>query len=179
MTEDVLHEALSCIPKRNMSFTNEMYNNVLIQIEDMSTTMCGQYFFKDECTMAHNTMLEVFDCTLLDIRENNSLMGGLALVLLGDFRQTLPVIPRGTPADELKACLQDSHLWWRIHQILLHTTCVLNFSDIFKQQSFQSQIFSTQSNLERGSTNHVAADSGCTKIYNGNRFVVKRLLEYV
>ena len=28
-------------------------------------------------------------------------MGGVTMVLSGDFRQTLPVIPRGTPADEV------------------------------------------------------------------------------
>ena len=36
-------------------------------------------------------------------------MGGVTLVLSEDFRQTLPVIPRGTRADELKACLKTSY----------------------------------------------------------------------
>ena len=31
--------------------------------------------------------------------------------MIGDFRQTLPVIPRGTPADEIDACLKSSYLW--------------------------------------------------------------------
>jgi hypothetical protein len=59
----------------------------------------------DECTMAHKRALEALHCTLQDIRSNNSLMGGVVVVLAGDFRQILPVIPRSTMADELNACL--------------------------------------------------------------------------
>ena len=33
------------------------------------------------------------------------------MVLAGDFRQTLPVVPKGTRADEIKACLKFSYLW--------------------------------------------------------------------
>lgn len=48
-------------------------------------------------------------------------MGGLTVVLSGDFRQTLPVIPRGTKADELKACLKSSVLWKNIKNMQLST----------------------------------------------------------
>ncbi|CAD7001957.1 unnamed protein product [Ceratitis capitata] len=33
------------------------------------------------------------------------------ILLAGDFRQTLPVTPRSTPADELIAFLKSSNLW--------------------------------------------------------------------
>ena len=35
----------------------------------------------------------------------------LQLIMTGDFRQTLPVVPRGTKADELYASIKASHLW--------------------------------------------------------------------
>ncbi|GFU67561.1 ATP-dependent DNA helicase [Trichonephila clavipes] len=38
-------------------------------------------------------------------------MGGLTVLLSGDFRQTLPVVLRGTRADIVKACLKTSFLW--------------------------------------------------------------------
>lgn len=38
-------------------------------------------------------------------------MGGLLVVLAGDFRQTLPVVKRGTIMDEINACLKSSKLW--------------------------------------------------------------------
>lgn len=42
-------------------------------------------------------------------------------MLAGDFRQTLPVIERGTPADEMNACLKASLLWSQVQT--LHLTC--------------------------------------------------------
>ena len=33
------------------------------------------------------------------------------MLLAGDFRQTLPVVPRGTRADKVKACVKASYLW--------------------------------------------------------------------
>ncbi|KAJ4447435.1 hypothetical protein ANN_09442 [Periplaneta americana] len=53
----------------------------------------------DECTMAHKKSLEALDRTLKDLRGNKKLMGGALVVLAGDFRQTLPVIPGSTPGD--------------------------------------------------------------------------------
>ncbi|XP_067944956.1 ATP-dependent DNA helicase PIF1-like [Watersipora subatra] len=65
----------------------------------------------DECTMAHKATLEALDRTLKDLYNSDKLMGGVCVLLAGDFCQILPVIPRGTPADKLKACLKDSYTW--------------------------------------------------------------------
>ena len=75
----------------------------------------------DECTMSHKAAFEALDRTLQDLRGNKQLMGGVALLLAGDFRQTLPVIPKGTPADELNACLKASYLWQHVKSITLQT----------------------------------------------------------
>ncbi|KAK4304058.1 hypothetical protein Pmani_023972 [Petrolisthes manimaculis] len=48
-------------------------------------------------------------------------MGGITVVLAGDFRQTLPVIPKGTKADELKASLKASPLWKHVRKLHLTT----------------------------------------------------------
>ena len=61
--------------------------------------------------MMHKHGFEALDRTLQDVRENNKIMGGLLILLAGDFRQTLPIVTRGTPADELKASLKVSYLW--------------------------------------------------------------------
>ena len=48
----------------------------------------------EECTMSHKRAFEALDRTLQDIRGNDTLFGGVTLVIAGDFRQTLPVIPK-------------------------------------------------------------------------------------
>ena len=75
----------------------------------------------DECTMAHKLALEALDRTLQDLRGNNRPMGGVVFLMAGDFRQTLPVIPKGTKADEIKACLKSSYLWPRVTKMKLET----------------------------------------------------------
>ena len=71
--------------------------------------------------MAHRRTSEALDRTLQDLRDDGKLMGGVVLLLAGDFRQTLPVIPKGTMADELKACLKTSYLWRHVHKLELKT----------------------------------------------------------
>jgi len=61
--------------------------------------------------MAHKMSLEAIDHALKDLR-NNQIPFGEALVLLSDdFRQTLLVRPRLTPASELHSCLKYSIFW--------------------------------------------------------------------
>lgn len=54
--------------------------------------------------MANKKSVEAFHRTMQDLRGNQQLFGGALILLSGDFRQTLPVIPRSTPADEINAC---------------------------------------------------------------------------
>ncbi|GFV15904.1 ATP-dependent DNA helicase [Trichonephila clavipes] len=62
-----------------------------------------QIIIWDECTMSHKKALEALDRTLRDFRGNRRIFGGALILLSGDFRQTLPIIPRSTPTDELHA----------------------------------------------------------------------------
>jgi len=45
--------------------------------------------------------------------------GGKTVLLSSDFRQTLPVIAKGTRADEVRACLKSSYIWPRISRLHL------------------------------------------------------------
>jgi len=53
--------------------------------------------------MAHKGGIEALDRTLQDIWDSKRLMGGMTVLLAEDFRQTLPDVPQGTCADEVKA----------------------------------------------------------------------------
>lgn len=61
--------------------------------------------------MASRYSLEMVDRTLRQIRRCEEVMGGVLFLLGGDFRQTLPIVPRGTRADILAECLKASPLW--------------------------------------------------------------------
>ncbi|XP_049362072.1 uncharacterized protein LOC125826778 [Solanum verrucosum] len=71
----------------------------------------------DEAPMANKLCFEALDRTLRDIlrdRYENSAMkpfGGITFVCGGDFRQILPVIPKGTRGDIVDAALNCSQLW--------------------------------------------------------------------
>ncbi|KAH9667847.1 helitron like n domain-containing protein [Citrus sinensis] len=71
----------------------------------------------DEAPMAHKFCFEALDRTLRDILrtryENSSIkpFGGLTIVCGGDFRQILPVVPKGTRADIVDTLLNSSYLW--------------------------------------------------------------------
>ena len=71
--------------------------------------------------MAHKLALEALNRTLQDVRSDSNLMGGVTVLLAGDFRLTLPVIPKGTPAEEPAACLKSSVLWRHVEMLTLST----------------------------------------------------------
>jgi hypothetical protein len=73
----------------------------------------------DECTMVHKKAFEAVDRMLRDIRGNDFIMGGVLLLLTGDFRQTLPVVQGGTRADEINATLKSSVLWPHVKKLHL------------------------------------------------------------
>ncbi|KAL4108018.1 hypothetical protein QTP88_018280 [Uroleucon formosanum] len=73
----------------------------------------------DECTMSPRSHIKVIDRTLKDLRCNNKFMGGITFVFACDFCQTLPVIPKGTRADVVNACLKSSPIWKNVEKLYL------------------------------------------------------------
>ncbi|XP_067140991.1 ATP-dependent DNA helicase pif1-like [Centruroides vittatus] len=94
----------------------------------------------DECTMAHKKALEVLDRTQKDLRGNGQPFGGALILLSGDFRQTLPVIPRSTPADELNACLKSSVLWQHVKKLALKTNMRVELQNDVSTEHFAKQL---------------------------------------
>ncbi|XP_073986276.1 uncharacterized protein [Rhodnius prolixus] len=99
-----------------------------------------QLIIWDECTMAHKKSLEALDRTLQDLRGNVQLFGGALILLAGDFRQTLPVLPRSTPADELNACLKSSVLWRYVEKISLKTNMRVQLQQDESSERFAKQL---------------------------------------
>ena len=87
--------------------------------------------------MANRKAIEADNRTLRDVRQSNRPIGGIKFLFCDDFRQTLPIIPRGTKTDEIAACLKSSLLWRTIICIHLNINmraqlgcCAQEFSNL-------------------------------------------------
>lgn len=112
----------------------------------------------DECTMAHKHSLEALNRTLKDIKNNDKLFGGTLLVLSGDFRQTLPVIPRSTYADEINACLKSSTLWRNVEKVQLKVNMRVQMLQDPSAETFSKQL------LDIGDGKVTIDKTGCVKL---------------
>ena len=65
----------------------------------------------DEAPLLHKFSLNAFDRSLRDLTGVEKPFGGKVIVLGGDFRQCLPVVRRGQPADCINACLKRWNVW--------------------------------------------------------------------
>jgi len=65
----------------------------------------------DETPMTNKLVFEAVDQTLRDLTDRNEPFGGIVFVMSGDYRQVLPVIPRGSHADIVFASIKNSYLW--------------------------------------------------------------------
>ena len=62
------------------------------------------------------------------------------MLLSGDMRQILPVVPRGTPADELDACIKSSYLWGNIKVLRLKTNMRVRLSGNNEARKFAANL---------------------------------------
>jgi hypothetical protein len=93
----LIHESSMCsIKKRSMEAE-------LIRAADL--------IIWDEAPSQHRHIHEAVDRTFRDIRNCDQLFGGLSVVFGGDFRQTLPVIEKGSKEEIVNASLGKSHIW--------------------------------------------------------------------
>ncbi|CCO35999.1 hypothetical protein BN14_10121 [Rhizoctonia solani AG-1 IB] len=74
----------------------------------------------DEVPMQRRYCAEAFDWTCQDIcSKPDEPFGGITVVFGGDYRQILPVVPKGTPSNILHVSLKWSTLWQQFHQLKL------------------------------------------------------------
>ena len=74
----------------------------------------------DEAFMIHRYGFEAVSRTLQYLRNNKKLtLGGCTLLILGDLRQTLPVLPKASRVQIIDSCLTRSKLWKSFERITL------------------------------------------------------------
>ena len=60
--------------------------------------------------MMHKMAFETLDRTLRDILDNDHPFGGLIIVMCGDFRQLLQVVPKGSRPQIVMASIRESYI---------------------------------------------------------------------
>ena len=81
----------------------------------------GKATVVDEAPMTNKLAFEALDRTLRDLTGKDQPMGGMCMLLCGDFRQILPVIQGGTRGNIVDSCLKKSFLWDHVIVKHLHT----------------------------------------------------------
>ena len=77
----------------------------------------------DEVPMQHKYATNVVERTLCDLKK---ILHGITVLFGGDFRQTLPIVPRGARAHVIAASIRRSAVWDCVTVYHLHKNIQLN-----------------------------------------------------
>lgn len=83
--------------------------DIATQLKDLKLPLLIQkckHILCDECTTAYKKSLESLERLLKDLLGNIRVFGKALILFAGDFIQILPVVPRSTQADGVRACLK-------------------------------------------------------------------------
>ena len=70
----------------------------------------------DEATMLQKKAYEAIDRTLQDLLRNDHVFGGKVVIFSGDWKQTLPVLPKASRATVVGSTLKSTSFWRNIKQ---------------------------------------------------------------
>ena len=70
-----------------------------------------------------------------DIMENDLPFGGKNIIYSGDFRQTLPIVPKGAQAQIVAASLKRSALWNQLRLLKLHDNMRVRTNGVINPQA--------------------------------------------
>ncbi|XP_065679007.1 ATP-dependent DNA helicase pif1-like [Hydra vulgaris] len=76
-------------------------------------------FLLDETSLIPNYALNAIDRLLKDVCNNNFPFGGKVILFGGDFKQILPVVKRGQPAEIVESCIKCYLQWQRVQKFAL------------------------------------------------------------
>jgi hypothetical protein len=94
--------------------------NIKKQSNEEELIKVAQIIIWDEAPMQHKFTFEAVDRTLRDLTRVDKPFGGKVVVMGGDFRQVLRVIPRASRTQIVEACLNRSYIWNHVQVLTLH-----------------------------------------------------------
>ncbi len=110
--------------KISIDLHNESTSNITQKMKVVELVRKADLIIWDDAPMMHRRAFEAVDRTLRDLMQLDDaqaidkIFGGKTVVLGEDFRQILPVVPKGGREDIVSASLPRSHLWQ--HVIIFH-----------------------------------------------------------
>ena len=131
----------------------------------------------DECTMTHKHALEAVDRMLRDIVNKDKPMGGLTLLLSGDFRQILPVVKRGTKTDHINSCLKTSVMWKNIRSMKLTKNMRVFLSNNQDTATFENHLLDIGNGMTQ--KNNGMDIIPCGNIMENKNELIKKIYENV
>ena len=146
----------------NVEFANSVKSIKYICKYDGLVLKSAKLIVWDECSMSHKKAFEALDRTLKDLKENNLLFGGVTFLICGNFRQTLPVVPKGTTADEYNACLKKSVLWRSVERFQLTINMRVHLRGDQGASLFASLLLQIcNGQVPKGGDNLITVPEGC------------------
>lgn len=133
----------------------------------------------DEAPMQHRHAFEAVDRSLRDIMAAVDLenahkpFGGITVVFGGDFRQILPVIPKGSRADIVGASLNKSRLWPSCSVQLLKQNMRLHSGNTELQNKIISDFSKWQLSIGDGRVETMVNEETATDFVVPEKFVVR------
>ena len=99
----------------------------------------AKLFLIDEATMLNKYLLEAMDRSLRDILQKPDMpFGGKIVILAGDFKQCLPVVPKASRPGIIKQAINKSYLWSNFHVLELTTNMRVHASGDPHLEAFDS-----------------------------------------
>ena len=92
-------------------------------------------FILDEASMIPANALQAVNVLLRDITQINKPFGGKFMILGGDVRQVLPVVPRAGREQTVQQWIINSHLWRHFHKFRLVTNMRAVHDETYRQFS--------------------------------------------
>ena len=95
-----------------LNITKESVCNIDAQSTLAKLICMAKIIVWDEAPMSHRYQMEALDQTLQDLTNNSFPFGGKIVVLSGDVRQCLPILPYSARAEVVEAALNKSPLFF-------------------------------------------------------------------
>ncbi len=136
--------------------------NITQQVKVAKLVRKADVIIWDEASMMHAKLSKLLITPLRDLMQlndahaNKKIFGGKTVVLGGDFRQILPIVPKGGREDIVSVSLPRLHLWQHVTILHLHINMRVMVANFEEQRKVAKWVL----NVEDGSFPDIAEEEG-------------------